>query len=183
VQHPNIGLAYAYCNYKHEHETAVNIMGSLLQQLLHSKEILPTRLANIFKMHNKGITRPRLDEVKECLIEVSGMFSEVFIIVDALDEYDEGDGVRDVLGGELLWLASLPQSHVMVTSRWLNSIKSLFPDCIRIEIRASDQDVTRYLEKRMDASVRLQRLLKDHATLKTEIINTLVDTSQGMSVP
>ncbi|KAF2816569.1 uncharacterized protein BDZ99DRAFT_375553 [Mytilinidion resinicola] len=177
---PGIGLAYAYCNYKHENETALNIMGNLLQQLLHSMDILPGLVRDLHSSHLRTGTRPKQKEITSCLAEVIGMFSEVFIVIDAFDEYDEGDGVRDVLGNALLDLVSLPNSHVLVTSRWLNSIQSLFQGCIWIEIRATDQDVSNYLEKRMESSLRLQRLIKSNDPLKTQIISTLVDKSEGM---
>jgi hypothetical protein len=64
-------------------------------------------------------TRPKLWEMTKALKEVIslGFFSGVFIIVDALDEYEEGDDARDILIRELLALVPLPNSHVLVTSR------------------------------------------------------------------
>ncbi|KAF2416551.1 hypothetical protein EJ08DRAFT_99054 [Tothia fuscella] len=41
---PESGLVYAYCNYNNVNETATNIVGSLLQQLLRQKDILPPAL-------------------------------------------------------------------------------------------------------------------------------------------
>lgn len=177
---PGIGLAYAYCNYKHENETAVNIVASLLQQLLQSMDGIPVLVRDLHKFHLKTCTRPRLNEITRCLAEVVGMFVDVFIVIDALDEYDEGDGVRDILGNALLDLVSLPNSHVLVTSRWVSSIKSIFQNCIWIEIRATNQDVSNYIERRMESSLRLQRLIKGDNTLQMEIISTLVDKSDGM---
>ncbi|KAE9370916.1 hypothetical protein N431DRAFT_43307 [Stipitochalara longipes BDJ] len=93
---------------------------------------------------------------------------------------DEGDGVRDVLIGELVELIPLPKSHIMVTSRWLDSIGRAFAGCLRLEIRAEDQDVAQYIENRIESSSRLQRRIKEDFRLKSDIIETVLEQCQGM---
>ncbi|KAF2673257.1 hypothetical protein BT63DRAFT_466811 [Microthyrium microscopicum] len=180
--HPEVELAYAFCSYNAQDQTATNLLAGLLRQLLHNRDSLPTCVTSLYESHrNKGIgTRPNLSEISQCLVEIFGLFSRVIIIVDALDEYDEGDGVRDVLGRELLKLSSIHNAHVLVTSRWITSIENLFEGCLRLEIRATDQDIARYLETRMEGSSRLQRIIKEDPQIKESIVTTIVERCEGM---
>jgi len=179
-EQPTISLSYIYCNYKTQDQTPINIVGSILQQLLRFHNGLPQSIINLHDKHQNKGTRPSLWEITNCLKEVITLFSDVFIIVDALDEYDEGDGTRDILTGELRGLVTLPNTHVLVTSRWLTNIERTFEGCLRLEIRATDQDVTKYVEKRIESSSRLQRRMQEDSRLKTEIVETVVERCQGM---
>lgn len=114
------------------------------------------------------------------LIETISYFSDVYFIVDALDEYDEGDGSKDVLGEALLRISSLRNTHVLVTSRWISNIESLFEGCTRLEIKATNQDISGYLTRRIETSSRLRNRIKGDPTLKDLIVKTLVERSQGM---
>jgi hypothetical protein len=137
-------------------------------------------MLDLYDEHEDKGTRPAMWEIANCLKEVIKLFSDVFIIIDALDEYDEGDGTRDVLVSQLSDLVSLANSHILVTSRWLTSIERCFEGCLRLEIRATDQDVTKYVEQRIEGSSRLQRNIKDNSKLKNEVVETIVERCQGM---
>jgi hypothetical protein len=173
------GLAYIYCNYKSEHQTAINIVGSLLRQFLHG-HVVPQCVVDLYDTHTNKSSRPKIWELTKCLKQVIAQFSNAFFIIDALDEYDEGDGVRDVLTGELLELIPLPNSHVLVTSRWLISIERAFEGSLRLEIRATDQDVTKYVEQRIENSSRLRRPMNEDCKLKSDVVETMVERCQGM---
>lgn len=173
------GLAYIYCNYKSEHQTAINIVGSLLRQLLRGRGV-PQCVVDLYDTHNNKTSRPKIWELTTCLKQVIEQFSYVYFIIDALDEYDEGDGVRDVLTSELLKLVPLPNSHILVTSRWLSSIERAFERSIRLEIRATDQDVTKYVEQRIENSSRLRRPMNEDCKLKNDVVETMVEKCQGM---
>jgi hypothetical protein len=173
------GLAYIYCNYKSEHQTASNIIGSLLRQLLRGRGV-PQCVVDLHDTHNNKTSRPKIWELTKCLKQVIEQFSYVYFIIDALDEYDEGDGIRDVLTGELLKLVPLPNSHVLVTSRWLSSIERAFERSLRLEIRATDQDVTKYVEQRIENSARLRRPMNEDCKLKSDVVETMVERCQGM---
>jgi hypothetical protein len=161
-------------------ETAINVVGSFLQQLLRQKDTLPPALGAAYENHRKKGTRPKFEEVLKYLLDVIPYFSDTYFIVDALDEYDEGDGARDVLGNALLKISSLQNTHVLVTSRWILNIESLFDGCTRLEIKATNNDISEYLQRRIELSSRLRNRIKGDDNLKKLIVSTLVERSQGM---
>ena len=103
---------------------------------------------------------------------------KVFLIVDALDECSEG--TRDLMAAELM---DLPQNaYLLVTSRPLPTIERDYEFGARLEIRATDEDVQRYVGARVLQSRRMVRHIEGDMALKTEIIDVLVANANGMSV-
>jgi hypothetical protein len=51
-----------------------------------------------------------------------------------------------------------------------------------LEIRASEEDIRKYLKARISKAARLRRHVKADAKLEETIINTIVENSQGMYV-
>lgn len=178
--HPDIGIAQIFLNYQNSDESAINIFGSILQQLIFSIRHLPLDFKDMHKKHQKHHTRPSLAEIVQCLVETIGCFSKAYIIIDALNEYDEGDGVRDVLLRELLDLVSVPNVQILITSRWLTSIESQLGDCRRLEIRAARGDICKYVEGRISNSSRLLKRVKTDPELQEDIVDTVADACQGM---
>jgi hypothetical protein len=82
--------------------------------------------------------------------------SDIFIVVDALDECIERD--QEYLITELQSLASTV--HVMVTSRPLPSIEQLFHGATRLEIHATKDDVRKYIDGQISREHRLALLVK-----------------------
>jgi hypothetical protein len=105
-------------------------------------------------------------------------FSEVFIVVDALDECPESNDTRDSFIAEIRKLH--PIVHLMVTSRDISTIEREFEAAARVEIRAIDSDVRRYLESRIGRERRLLRHVKADPDLHETIINTVVEKAKGM---
>jgi len=105
-------------------------------------------------------------------------FSKVFIIVDALDESNESNGVRDSFLAEIRNLQ--PSIHLLVTSRHISTIEREFESAARVEIQASNEDVRKYLEGRIERESRLRCHVKADPALQDRIINTIVEKAQGM---
>jgi hypothetical protein len=184
-----LGLAYIFLNYKDEQKRPETILRSVLRQILASMNDseFPPRLTelynNYYERSPSGDNYLSLDLTMSLLRDACGSKDRTFIIVDGLDEYDEGFGVRDVLGAELLKLAQLPRCHVLVTSRWMPSIERLFTEnSYRIEIRAADSDIASYVKNRVFVSPRLQRYIASDPTLEDLILSKVVEKCQGMCV-
>jgi hypothetical protein len=176
----NVGVAYIYCDYKGQDQTALNLVASLLRQLVQRRSVIPEELMAVYEKHKSKHTHPSLAEYSSLLQLVLRGFSQVFIVIDALDEYTEDDGTRDSFLTEIRKLQ--PDIHLLVTSRWVPNIEHEFEESSRLEIRASDEDVKIYLEARVVKAARLQRLVKEDPKLHDEIIETIAKNSQGMYV-
>jgi len=106
-------------------------------------------------------------------------FSKTFIIIDALDEYTERDGAEDTLLNELRQLH--PNVRLLVTSR--NMCPSAWDFKIEhLEIRASDEDVGRYVKYRFSESRQLVEFAKMRPSLEDEMVTTIVEKAKGMYV-
>ena len=92
---PTIGIAYIYCNFRRQETQKIDdLLASLLKQLAESQPSLPGILKDLYNRHKTKQTRPSLDEVSRSLQAVTELYSQVFIIIDALDECQISNGCR-----------------------------------------------------------------------------------------
>lgn len=171
-------LAYIYCIYKEKDEqTDVNLISSVLQQLIQSHGFISDQLSLLYNHHVKRQTRPSLVEWSDLLQSEVRRHSRTYIIVDALDECSEG--ARDIFLDEI---RKLPNANLLVTSRPNLIIEHDFEGTASIEIRASEEDVRKYLECRISKERRLLRHVKEDPTLLDTIASTIVERAKGMYV-
>src|SRR5205085_10842297 len=122
--------------------------------------------------------RPTLGEWSKLLQSEVHRFSKVFIVIDALDECFEGDGSRWSFLAEIQKLH--PSIHLLVTSRHISTIEHEFEKAACMEIHASDEDVRRYVEGRIEQERQLSRHVKADPALQETIINAIVEKAKGM---
>jgi hypothetical protein len=154
-----------YCNYKEQAlQTISNLAASLLKQLLQDRNTLSEAIKLFCKHHQDRDTHPTLDEFLEVLGSEIGMYSKVFIVVDALDECTEDYGTRANL---LRALRTLPGTvNLMFTSRDLLSISRQFQGTKRLDIQAHREDLQKYVRGRIASLPRrhligLQEVIED----------------------
>jgi hypothetical protein len=114
------------------------------------------------------------------LQDVTAMYSRVFIIVDALDECQASDGCRTRFLSELFNLQTRHGTNIFATSRLIPKIIALFKTSLSIEIRASSDDVARYLE---DHKGQLPSFVQQNRLLQEEITTGILEAVDGMYVP
>ena len=173
-----IGIAFVYCSYKDPAQTPEYLIASLLRQLAQRLPSLPEVIREMYNQHIKEKTRPSLAEYLHLLHKVARMFSRAFLLVDALDECKEEDGARKRL------LAALRELSVgvrlVVTSRWIPAIESEFSEALKLEIRADNEDVARYVRSRVATTPRLMRHVEADPTLESMISKKIADNCHGM---
>jgi NACHT domain len=175
-----VAIAYIYCSYKEqEDQTDANLVASLLQQLAQRNSSISNEISSLYHHHVKERTRPALGEWSQLLQSEVHHLSKVFVIVDALDECSESNGTRDSF---LTEIRKLPNMHLLVTSRHILTIEREFEKAASVEIRASDEDVKRYLQDRIKKERRLVGHIKADPALGETIISTIVQKAKGMYV-
>ena len=175
----DVGIACIYCNYKEKDvQTLVNLTGSLLIQLIQGRALISTDVEDLYKSHVDKGTRPTPDEVLKVLQSELSRYSKVFVVVDALDEFQTGDQLQASLLAVLRALK--PVVNLMVTSRFVDNIEREFRGMPMLEISASPKDVQTYVVNRISHSDRLSRHVSKDAALKEEIIKTVVGNAQKM---
>lgn len=147
---PTAGIAYIYCDHRDQATQRVDeLMASILKQLTQKLPSIPTCVRQIYERHKYGQTRPPLHETLEALHTITGEFSRVFIIVDALDDFPTSSGCRQVFLTELFNLQSQFGVNFFATSRPDSDIITLFRtnSISPLEIRPSAKDVELYVKR------------------------------------
>jgi hypothetical protein len=175
----DVAIAYIYCSYKErETQTAVNLIASLLQQLVQRSPVVPDSIASLYHHHRKRDTRPAIDELSKLLQLEVRRLSKVFIVIDALNECSENNSTRESFLTEIRKLRRT--IYLLITSRHIQSIKGEFEKAAQVEIRASNEDVRNYLRGRITSEGRLVRLVKGDPALQATIVNTVAENAKGM---
>ncbi|KAI9803499.1 MAG: hypothetical protein M1825_001842 [Sarcosagium campestre] len=167
----NIGIAYLYCNYQRQHEQNLeDLFASLLKQFVQEQSFIPDSVKTLYHRHKDKGTRPSLDEILGILQIVVAACSRIFIIADALDECQVSDGCRQRFLSTLFNLQEKCGANLFATSRPLSSIEKEFEGNSKLEIRASEEDVRRYLDGQLFQLPRfVARSLELQEVIKTAI--------------
>ncbi|KAJ9663002.1 hypothetical protein H2201_005880 [Coniosporium apollinis] len=166
----DIAVAYVYYVYKEQHK-AEHLVAALLKQLVEQLPTLPEAVQELYKHHKKHNTLPTLEDLSEVLHPVASSFSQVFVVIDALDECREEDDIRTKLLGSIKEIILF--TNTLVTSRPIPAIENAFEKEPREEIRAINEDITTCLEAKMMKSW-LSYQVSAQPSLRAEIVRKVV---------
>jgi len=163
-----IGIAYIYGNYRqHDEQKLDHLLKSLLKQLVQGQSSMPPSLKALYDKHNVRKTRASVDEVSATIQSISGQYSRIFIVIDALDELKETDGCRNRFLEEIFKFQAQCCVKFFATSRFIPEITGRFEGSTTINIRAQDEDVRGFLDGKISQS---GQLLQTHREMiKTKI--------------
>jgi hypothetical protein len=177
---PTVGIAYLYCNFRRKDEQKIDdLLTSLLKQLAEGQPSLPSTVKELYDRYKTRRTRLSLDEISISLQAVTALYSRVFIIVDALDECQVSDNCRQRFLSSLFHLQTKTGANLFMTSRFIPEITEKLNEGLRLEIRASDQDMRKYLDGHMS---RLRTFVLRNPKLQEEIITATIQAAKGMYV-
>jgi hypothetical protein len=129
----------------------------------------------------EGKRRQSVEEISDMLSGIAKSCGRLFIVIDALDECLEK--VQIELLRTISKMLKHPGVSFMATSRPHGNIeeqfKSGFPNYKKLEIRASNEDVEKYLLQRMSQS---QQLVLRNLTLQEDIKVGIIKAVNGMYV-
>lgn len=142
----NAGIAYLFCNYKAQvDQTARNLFAAILKQLVQSRPDIAAPITGIHDHHSKRATKPSLDELTQALLSTCSNYSTVYVVVDALDECSNANGVRHQLIDKLRSLQANRNVRLLFTSRYIPEVIQEFHSNPQLEVRASNEDVRRFV--------------------------------------
>lgn len=142
----NVSIAYVFCSYKAQvDQTVPKLFAALLKQLVQSRLDITAPVIGLYDLHAKRQTKPSLLELMQALVFVCSSYSNVFIVVDALDECSSQARVQQELIDSLRRLQESRIVSLLFTSRSIPTITEKFESNPRLEVRASDKDVKRYV--------------------------------------
>jgi hypothetical protein len=176
-----IGIAYVYCNFRRQPEQMPkDLLASLLKQLVQQQASTPGIVKNLCDLHKDKGTRPSYDDILRALQSVIAGYSKVFIIIDALDECQVSNGGRRTLLSEMFNIQAKTGANLFATSRFVSDVMTAFKGSVSMEIRASDDDVRRYLDGNMSI---LGPFISSDFALQEKIKTEIIRTIHGMYVP
>jgi len=180
MQHDEVAVVFVYFNYKEPHPVN-EILGSLLKQLTLRKTIISPAIRKLWQLHTMRKSRPTDSELLSLLQEESKNW-KLFFVIDALDECPETHGDRDCRRKLLMDVGELgPQ--LFVTGRpHVKHVVDIFPDAAHTRIRASDDDVRKYVNGRIDMDAKLGFYVGQNAKLRRRIVSKIVKKVDGMLV-
>ncbi|KAG7424985.1 putative ankyrin repeat protein [Fusarium oxysporum f. sp. raphani] len=174
----SFGIAYIYCNFRRQDEqTAEDLLASLLKQLAESRTTFSDSVKLLYHKHKDKRSRPSFEDISSTLQSVVALYSRVFILIDALDECRASDGSRTRFLAEVFKLQARSGANIFATSRFIPDITEMFQNSISLEIRATEEDVRRYLQNHM---LRLPAFVRRSPELQEEVKSSIVHSVQGM---
>jgi Cdc6-like AAA superfamily ATPase len=174
-----VGIAYVYCNFRrHQEQKAVDLLASLLKQFSQGLIYVPQSLRRLYESHHSQRTRPSSDEISQALQSVVSEYTRAFIIIDALDECQDSGGNRKRFLAGLFGLQVKTGACLLASSRFIPSIEKEFEgSSTRMEIRASDHDLKRYIDESLP---RLPAFVLRSPDLQREVENAITGAVDGM---
>lgn len=178
VQTPDVGVAYLYCNYKRRvDQTAPNLLAAILKQLVQGRPSFAQPLSSLYDHHQPRGTKLSLEEALSALQSVLAAYSKVYLVIDALDECPNQDRTRKEVLRLCHKLQGQSDLRLMATSRDIPDIAEEFKDMPRVEVRASEADVKRYVVGQID---RFAKCVQRDDGLQELVQNKVVEAVDGM---
>ncbi|KAF4446194.1 ankyrin repeat protein [Fusarium austroafricanum] len=181
VKDGDVGIAYIYCSYQTQHEqTARGFLATLLKQLSRRLSSLPKIVKTLYDTLCLTGLLPSLDQISDALQQTVKSYSRVYILIDALDEYQEdqrpGDGWQRFLR-ELFELQDRTGVNIFATSRPITVIAEKFNGKETLEIRARTEDIMAYIDQNMS---RLPGSIQRKSKLQDDVRSWILNSVDGM---
>ncbi|GAB1198163.1 hypothetical protein APSETT444_007471 [Aspergillus pseudonomiae] len=175
---PMTAIPYIYCNFRQQHEQRyTDLLLSLLKQLVQGQPFIPNAVRVLYDECKRRESRPTHEGILSTLYSVASSYSRIFIIIDALDECQVSNEDRERFLQIVFGIQERAKANILVTSRFVHEIETRFEGSIRLEIRASNTDVRRYLEQRLQS---FPSFVLHNPALQREIKTKLARAVDGM---
>ena len=178
------GIGYFYCEYSQASEAQAPdvIITSFIRQLSLQLKSIPVEISELREKHTAKGTRPDLQELISLLLTLSSRFSRIWLLVDAVDEYDPKDldalmeAFENLVGHMSILITSRPQT--------VNSTV-LIENAVRCVISAQAWDMEVVIRSRLATAAIAPRGLRGTLQWESfvdETISKLVGKSDGMFI-
>ncbi|RPB13463.1 hypothetical protein P167DRAFT_605061 [Morchella conica CCBAS932] len=189
-------MAYFYCDYKEPARSdRESILRAIVKQLClkgPTTDHIPNLVAEMYSIREEdGFSsgKLRVSESTELIVKLAGMYSDVTIIMDGIDECDRK--TRAELFSAINEMSKADSKvKIILTGRYDNDIERMFSTAHKHYLTAKDntEDIIKYVETQMEKRCdptrgdTVQLILNGvvPADLKQEIIDTLCEKSNGM---
>ncbi|KAL7661604.1 hypothetical protein ACMYSQ_000992 [Aspergillus niger] len=142
-----LGYVFFSFNFPSQKRTK-NFVASILKQLAQQDRHLMQGLKALYGRHSVRGTQPSTHEIIDVLCSMSSD-RQIYIVVDAVDEIQSLHKEPTEFLLELFRIQDATGLNILATSRFAPEIEKIFrerDDCSFLEIRATDEDIRRYVQ-------------------------------------
>ncbi|KAL5625825.1 hypothetical protein FOBRF1_000168 [Fusarium oxysporum] len=141
-------IVHIYCRYNRvDRQTFNELRASLLRQLCERLSPLPEGIMQLYDQYKPRRVEAPPKRILSELESVPGLFSKVFMVIDALDKWRAAEHADLYsLPGELLFLHKKLAINLLATSRHLPLIANRFSNYPCLPITAQQQDIDAYVD-------------------------------------
>jgi hypothetical protein len=185
---PLKALGYFYFSFSDaEKQNTTVMLGSLIKQLCCRRPNTPQSVQDLGQYKEKG-QRPDMETLEDTLVATIHGFSDVYVVIDALDECPYENGERQKLLASIcrIYKKTSQNLHLLCTSRKevdiakamtpLLAISSNTTIDLLIYKEAIDHDIGLYIDKTFDSS----DFVDWPKAVKQEARATLTENADGM---
>ncbi|OJJ38175.1 hypothetical protein ASPWEDRAFT_312432 [Aspergillus wentii DTO 134E9] len=180
-------VAYFYCNYKQEsRRDPQKILQSLVKQIAKcpQRDSIHQNTVDVYRRNQNiggGSAELSFAESEDMLCELAQGYSQVTLILDALDECDQSLRGKLIKAFDLLITRCDRNIKVFISSRRDDDIKRRLENRVNIglEVTNNTDDINKFVLQRIEDGQDDRRKPICNA-LKDEIVMTLGEKSQGM---
>ena len=180
AQKPRSCLGFFYFNFADRtKQTYISMLRALLAQLLHGRPVSES----VETIYESNCTSSTTTTVLETLLdEVLRDLSEIYIVVDALDECPDEPGSRPAVYDALRRIAETAHGlRVLITSRTDSDIDIAMSACGATKLSVNSRLVNVDIEKFVNSQLaRAPTLASIDRALKETIAQTLSERAEGM---
>ncbi|SCO53234.1 uncharacterized protein FFNC_14697 [Fusarium fujikuroi] len=186
----NCTVLYFYITFTDTQKQSIEaILRSLIHQLYCSRPESRHPITTIYSECGRGSTQPSIEQLKSTFRDMLSTTAEVFVSIDALDEYKNRSVQRDEL---LSWIESFrngrANTRLLVTSRPEHDIKTSIekwadPETIiSLKTDSVGRDISEYVRNVVASSTSFRRW-HGHTSTQEHIVNTLTTKGDGVYSP
>jgi hypothetical protein len=180
----HIGIAFVYFNYKKQDSQSIRtILGTIIKQLARRKVCLPEELREFYRAYYQNAERPSAEKLANQLSQLIATFVRVYIVFDALDEFDDRKTILPIITG-MSSASGNGSLKIFVTSRREDDIVAHFARCgtptLEIEATKVDNDIDALVRAEVGEWGQKTIGISLNEGLRRDIIVALTSKSGGM---
>ena len=176
----NIAVAGLYCDFlAHQEQTATNIIGAILKQLV-GRGGIPSHVREAFQKAKMefGGRGPRLADLMGMLKTAIASLPRIFICLDAMDEClpkyipELLESLRDIV-------RESPRARIFLTGRphIREDVQRYFSKAVVIPISPNPDDIRNYVEMKLDRDADPEAMSDD---LRVDIVRIILEKISDM---
>lgn len=176
-------VVYYYCDYADQRTLHTDhILGSLLKQLL-SKHDIPNQIeTQLLQIYAGGCRSPAENALSDILCSVVTLFSNVYIVLDGLDECEKPVWMAMLRVFEHLETLGHSIVKIFITCVEEGSVSHYLTNypCLRLSPAVMNEDITSFVTSSVSSKIERGDLRIRNPKLQQDIISELLLKANGM---